>query len=253
MSESVILCEGYHDRAFWAGWLVHLGCTDPGERPDGGRRGRVTDPWGATVSDGQFAYRSQSGHFVRVIPCHGKSNILRAAESRLKDRIDKQLRHLVLCFDSDADASATATGDQGGILPAMKALVARHDKCQANRNGDYIFEDSTVVTAPVCWTVDDPRTDGLPAQQTLERLVCAALVAVYPDRGPVIQRWLDSRPKAPIAGPKEFAWSHMAGWYAKFGCETFYRQVWDDNKAADELRHRLDRCGAWRIGELLAK
>ena len=39
MSESVILCEGFLDRAFWAGWLEHLGCTDPGRQP--GKPGRV--------------------------------------------------------------------------------------------------------------------------------------------------------------------------------------------------------------------
>lgn len=30
MTESCIVCEGYHDRAFWAGLLLHLGCIDPG-------------------------------------------------------------------------------------------------------------------------------------------------------------------------------------------------------------------------------
>ena len=38
MSESVVLCEGYHDRAFWAALLEHLGCADPGRNP--GKRGR---------------------------------------------------------------------------------------------------------------------------------------------------------------------------------------------------------------------
>ncbi|MDT7815668.1 MAG: hypothetical protein QOJ42_5584 [Acidobacteriaceae bacterium] len=40
MSESVILCEGYHDRAFWDGWLRYLGCSDPGVPPPGRNRGR---------------------------------------------------------------------------------------------------------------------------------------------------------------------------------------------------------------------
>jgi hypothetical protein len=50
MSESVILCEGYHDRAFWKGWLTHLRCSDPGEPPPGSSRRRdIFDPWNTRV------------------------------------------------------------------------------------------------------------------------------------------------------------------------------------------------------------
>jgi hypothetical protein len=45
MSESVIYCEGYHDRAFWMGWLGHLGCSDPGLPPPGKtNRLPISDP-----------------------------------------------------------------------------------------------------------------------------------------------------------------------------------------------------------------
>ena len=33
MSESVILCEGFHDRAFWDGWLTFLHCNSDGFKP----------------------------------------------------------------------------------------------------------------------------------------------------------------------------------------------------------------------------
>ena len=46
MSESLVLCEGYHDRAFWAGWLGRLGCSDVGFRPGTAGYPRA-DPWGA--------------------------------------------------------------------------------------------------------------------------------------------------------------------------------------------------------------
>ena len=36
MSESVILCEGYTDRAFWKGWLTRLECKNA-RRTAGGR------------------------------------------------------------------------------------------------------------------------------------------------------------------------------------------------------------------------
>jgi len=67
MSESVILCEGYHDRAFWAGWLLYLGCTDPGLPPVGRTtRTPIDDPWGDRVIGGQFAYLSNTQQFIRV-------------------------------------------------------------------------------------------------------------------------------------------------------------------------------------------
>src|SRR5436309_2878174 len=109
MSHSVILCEGYHDRAFWAGWLKYLHCIDSG---------------------------------------------------------------------------------------ATKVALVR-------------------------WEASDPDGPGLPQQQTLERLVCAALIAAYPTRAKSVQDWLDSRPQPPGTHPKEHAWSHMAGWYADQGCEAF--------------------------------
>lgn len=54
MSESVIYCEGYHDRAFWMGWLGHLGCVDPAHLIPGGQAGFLFTipgaPWSAAVS-----------------------------------------------------------------------------------------------------------------------------------------------------------------------------------------------------------
>jgi hypothetical protein len=82
MSESVILCEGFHDRAFWDGWLTSLGCNSDGYKP--GTPGfPAPDPWGAEVRGGQFAYRSMSASFVRVRPCNGRSKILQGARIRL--------------------------------------------------------------------------------------------------------------------------------------------------------------------------
>lgn len=27
--QSIVLCEGFEDRSFWRGWLLHFGCIDP--------------------------------------------------------------------------------------------------------------------------------------------------------------------------------------------------------------------------------
>ena len=63
-SENVVLCEGYYDRAFWAGWLLHLGCVDLRvieQRPTGKRK--VLDPWGGDVEGGAFGFRAKDGTF----------------------------------------------------------------------------------------------------------------------------------------------------------------------------------------------
>ncbi len=74
MSESVVLCEGPHDRAFWAGWLTYLGCSDEGFRP--GTLGYPRpDPWGDEVRGGEFGYHSRSHSFLRVVFCGGRSKV----------------------------------------------------------------------------------------------------------------------------------------------------------------------------------
>ena len=252
-SESVILCEGYHDRAFWAGWLTHLGCTDLGVRADGARRCKVYDPGNDLVKRGEYAYRSRSGRFLRVVPCSGKNNVPRMAESRLNDRRDKALAHLVLNVDSDQIAAWLDDPARTTVEPTdVGRVVETFGTVEENGNGDLVLDGGTIVSA-VCWEAGDPPTAGLPAQQCLERLVCAALVAAYPRRGPAVTNWLDSRPDAPVAGPKEFAWSHMAGWYAEYGSETFFRKLWLDASAVAELQPRLTACGAWRVAETLVR
>src|SRR5438874_3231905 len=109
MSESLVLCEGFHDRAFWDGWLRLLGCDSAGFRP--GTSGfPAVDPWGVGVRGGQFAYRSNSGAFVRIRPCQGKTNVLREAKIRLAQRATKSLVRLVISVDVDASASGIVAG-----------------------------------------------------------------------------------------------------------------------------------------------
>jgi acetyl-CoA carboxylase alpha subunit len=52
---------------------------------------------------------------------------------------------------------------------------------------------------------------------------------------------------------KEFAWSHMAGWYAELGPEAFYSHLWKNADVAAELTKRLKETSAWRIAETLAR
>ena len=124
---------------------------------------------------------------------------------------------------------------------------------KTNEHGEFLLDDGATLVSVIRWEAPDGILEGVPSQQTLERVVCAALVAAYPARGPAVHKWLKSRPDSPPESPKESAWSYMAGWYAEFGCEAFYRRVWADDRVAAELKSRLVECGAWRIAEALAE
>jgi hypothetical protein len=255
MSESVILCEGYHDRAFWAGWLTHLGCTDPGI-PSVGRttRSQVLDPWNTPVTGGHFAYHSRSAQFVRIVPCHGKSKVLQAARFRLGQRGLKPLIRLVINVDSDVAASGTSTGTTGLRRQDVEQLVRNtfDPAATVNADGEIEVDGGATRVTLIRWEVNDPPARGLPDQQTLERLVSAALAAAYPGRATALQDWLDSRPGPPPADPKDHAWSYMAGWYAEQGSEFFYSNLWRDAGVVNQLESRLRSSGAWQIGETLA-
>jgi hypothetical protein len=248
MSESVVLCEGYLDRAFWAGWLESLGCTVPG------KRGEIYDSAGRPVSKGQYLFHSTSGQDIRVVPCGGRPEVRKAARLRIERRMmEPRLRRLVVNVDADtlADPQQAATGLR---LDDLMALGQEFDaEAKRTQEGDVVLDGRQTLISLVRWEAADQVADGLPNQQTLERLVCAALVAVYPDPAPAVQHWLDSRPNGPKPGAKEFGWSYMAGWYAELGCEALYRNLWRDDRVVAELRSRLTHCGAWRVAEALAE
>ncbi|NQU21684.1 MAG: hypothetical protein HQ567_10400 [Candidatus Nealsonbacteria bacterium] len=262
MSESVVLCEGFHDRAFWAGWLEHLGCTNLGQASGNTGRIVVTDPSGNRVTGGQFAFRSASDKFVRLVPCRGDARrVRRKARLRLDEERQRfqqeastpRLTRLVLNVDTDVDVVDTSA-KTGFRLQDLGSLVDELDPSATNNEqGDFLLFDRRTTVSLVRWEAAGDATDGVPSQQTLERLVCSALMAAYSDRGPAVQQWLDGRPAGSAPGPKEFAWSYMAGWYAKFGCEGFYKELWRDDPVAEHLKVRLKESGAWRVAEALAE
>jgi hypothetical protein len=254
MSESVILCEGYHDRAFWAGWLTHLGCSDPGTPlPGSARRRKILDPWKDRVEGGQYAYLSKTGQFLRVIPCNGKSQILDTARDRLIQRTRKPVVRLVLNIDADTTASGVQTAT-GLRVQDVEQFVRTNIDPGATRNaaGQIKVDGGNTLVCLIRWEVPDAPAPALPDQQTLERLACATIVAAYPARATAVQNWLGARPLPPAVDPKEHAWSYMAGWYAEHGCEAFYSNLWNDPNVVRELESRARSSGAWQIAATLA-
>ena len=259
MSESVILCEGYHDRAFWGGWMEYFGCVDPGR---GNPRKPVYDPEGKEVNKPQFGYYTPTGVFLRLIPCRDKRGVRKEASKRLREESDRMkqgasepiLSRLIMSIDSDL-AADEISAESGLTITNLHSQFKQFDEsAQAAKSGNKVlmFGGKTAVSM-LCWEAADAVVPGVPNKQTLERLICSAIVAAYPERGEPVQRWLDSRPNPPKANPKEFSWSHMAGWYAKFDRDPFYQMLWKDENVVNELQRRLEGCGAWQIAEELAK
>jgi hypothetical protein len=255
MSESIVLCEGFHDRAFWAGWLTHLGCSDEGYRP--GTSGYPQrDPWGDPVrGGGQFAYRSRSGAFIRVRPCGGRTKILTDAEVRLRDRALRPVSRLVVTVDPDTSVSAAGPATGLRAQDVERFIQANIDPAAVRgAAGEVAIDGGAAVICLVRWEVNEPPNPAVPDTQTLERLTCCALAAAFPARGQNVGSWLASRSSPPLTpDPKEHAWSYMAGWYAEHGCDFFYRHLWSDLLVARELETRLRATGAWQVAEALAQ
>ena len=249
MNESVILCEGFHDRAFWDGWLAHLNCSKARYVPNA-PGGQQKDPWGKPISKGQYGYDSPTGRFLRVVPCGGKEKVIPEVRFRLKGRTTQSLMRLVLNIDSDLPAGTAASGLS---CHDVLAEVRKFDPMASLLANDEISMDGgATLVSLISWEASDPSKIGLPDQQSLERLMCASIVAVYPDRAAAVHGWLSSRPAPPQSGPKDYSWSDMAGWYAENGCDDFFRHVWRDPAIAAQLRTRLTQTSAWTIAASLA-
>ncbi len=246
MSEAVILCEGYYDRDFWAGWLESLGCPKPVP-------GSVHDTGGQPVSGhGHYGYWTKDRRFIRIVPCHGKEILLSEARRRIEGRhVDPVPSRLVLCVDPDTQAAGPTSVTGLRIADVERLVHAIELSAAQSPDGDIDLDNGATKVSLVRWEVPDADAPGVPRQQTLERLACSALIAAYPARGPAIAAWLANRPDAAAAGPKAHAWSHMAGWYADLGCSAFYKNLWSDPKVVQELESRLKACGAWRVAETL--
>jgi hypothetical protein len=250
-TESYILCEGYHDRAFWKGILLALGCASmgiPGTTPN--------DPWGDPVRGGQFAFLGKRKGFIRVVPAGSKNNLLRLAIIRLQQRADRPLRHLIINADSDANADGTPR--LHGELQCdtifdqvCKAIDPHAIKSAAH---EISIDQGACRLLLFPWRSDHSPAAGLPNQQTLERLVCSALASAYPERPVPVDQWLKSRPSPPKPNPKEHAFSYLAGWYAHTGSyEGFCENLWNDPQIAAQLRGQLERQGVWPLLEEIAE
>lgn len=254
-NETLILCEGYHDRAFWAGCVTHaFGGKDGREavasataKPDGAlpKKTQLLDPWGQRVADGAFACISSSGRYIRINPCNGYAGILPALRVRINLAGQKPLRSVIVGVD--ADTLSNGTGNSPITAQGLRDFLA---VAPPEPLGPVITLNLGQVIVPVAlvhWKAGRKPENGSPAKGCLEQLVCAAVAAVYPKRLPTIASWLASRTDPPPKAQqeKEIALSLVAGWHAHQGVEGFYRSIWADDAIRASLIEQLKHTGQW--------
>jgi len=209
---------------------------------------------GSVVAGGEYAFASPAGEFIRVKPCHGASLVLEAARARLKNRGQKLLANLVINYDADefADRQNPTAGD--AIHIRVFAMLREFDPAAAALDATRFQIDSGATEAHVAkWSATDGPGPGLPHQQSLERLICAAVLEAYPSRGIPVDAWLKSRPEPPAAHPKEHLFSFLAGWYADAGSyEGLIERLWADAVVSTAILRRLDASGVLAVAKRIA-
>lgn len=178
----------------------------------------------------------------------------------VKDRNTKEgpLDRVVLCYDGDVGGSGPQVPErvhaslEGAFRSGTDGSGTTPWTYETVSAGRWTVDDLPGAAPPldvraVVWLVPDghPHDAVIPAQQCLERLVCAALAEVHPERAADVARWLDADPAAqfrsgtPGVYPKAHTWAHMAKWGADHGCDDFFRALWREPPVADALRRLL--------------
>lgn len=242
-----IFCEGYHDRSFWAGWLLLLGCEalgGPGRTP-------ALDPWGKKLPSGEYAYKTPRGRFVRLKPCQGITEVIKAARLRLLGRETQPVTRVILNADLDEMADGTVAAGASLTMDAVLAMAQQLDSGAQARDGCTVEMDSgRTLIHLLHWRTERATASGIPHQETLERIICTAITEAHPLRAGAVDNWLTSRPHPlPPEDPKAHAWSYMAGWYCDGGCDGFYTRIWNEPTVQKRLRDLLTTMGVWAMVE----
>ena len=236
MRNVAIYVEGYHDRDFLRGWFFHRGWKDPGQR----KRGRepVINP--VTKKDvkggGRFGFSAPNDTtFLEVIPWDGVENLLDELGRQARRLMPPEPDEIVLVLDVDDPDLREGTSR---CEQSVHDRLLRSDP-HVTREGSAWRLSSGVVVRLALWACEAEDCNGVPDIHTLERVVCAAIVRAYPERGVAVQAWLDGRPGPPQSSAKEHSWSYMAGWYADLGCTAFLSNLWGDARIAAALEELL--------------
>lgn len=236
-----IYVEGYHDRAFLKGWLLHRRWEDARKRNRGKVRNPVTN---ISLEPGRFGFYSpMDSTFVEVSPAFGDRSLLSLISSQLKVADPPNPHEIVIVLD--IDGTDLIEGTERRKQSVHDCLV--RSGVEVTCEGPSWRLASGVLIHLALWSCEGPDCDGVPNAHTLERIISAALARSYPARAAAVQAWLDSRPAPPKPSAKEHSWSYMAGWYADKGCDAFLSTLWDDPTIALELESVLSESGVEAI------
>ena len=253
-----IICEGYNDRAFWSEMLITRRWN---EAFDKSTKRTAHDPRGLAVTGGRYAFYHPDSAYAEVIPAGGESNIIPIAEKHLMDitgYVQQSVSHteskyvVVLSVDDDTTTESGATLPTLSVQHVTSVLESVDSQLVVENGVFYLFSRNCAVHI-TRWKADPlPKKGvpvrGVPAKQTLERLVCAAICEAYDTRSEDVETWLREKSRS----PKAYAWSYMAGWYAEHGCDDFYREIWRDDDVRPILERQLKAIGAWAIIDTLS-
>lgn len=233
---SLLLCEGYDDRAFWNGAVTRLGCRKLQDE-----LGSAPDVWGHTEKQrgkGVFSCVDPTGqHQFRIQPCGGDDGVLRAAEAHIAFLATRPIKTLIVAIDRDR-----RHGDISRTLQAIRTKLPPDSSSPASGSS---WRSRGVEVHAIGLGEDSEPRPGVPAQQCLERVVSAAFAFSRPTWAEHVAAWLERRPDRPSTSEhKAHAWSYMAGWYAEHGTSDFLHALWRDGSLARELLRVLEPTGA---------
>lgn len=235
-SMSLLLCEGFDDRAFWNGAVTRLGCRKLSDHIRA-----APDAWGETKLQqgrGVFSCIDPSAQRqFRIQPCEGDDGVLGAAETHFARLATKPVETLVVVIDRDK-----RHGDITRTLQAIRTKVPPDEPTDATSR---CWKAGGVNVHAIALGIDAAPRVGVPAQQCLERVVCAALATAHSSWAEHVASWLERRPDKPSSGEhKAHSWSYMAGWFAERGTDDFLQSLWRDEAIASALLSALAPTGA---------
>lgn len=243
----IVLCEGIHDLSFWGGALRRLGAKKGARSP---------------YSAESRGHSSRTGAFIELRQ-QGRKPSWRDLKQELVGAATRATSEIVLCVDLDLHEDQPDFGQARRARKQDLLRVGSDVKLTDGKSPDACWDPGTLSAvfplldqpcatrlSVALWGAACAPGAGIPRQQSLERLVCAAFVAGYPKTAVSVEHWLRSRETPPALSDKEHkavAASFMAGWFADRDYQGFFQAVWEDEQIATQLETLLQATGTWDV------